>query len=191
MVDDNRDAADSLQMLLMAWGYDCRVAYDGAVGLQEAHDYRPDCLLLDIAMPGLDGYTLARKVREQDGLENVKLVALTAYSDERHLRRSREAGFDFHLTKPADPSELRRLIEMLEEVIRLTSKTEEISRQNLSLAGETNQLLKDVKVDMKEIKEELKEISTLKEDLEEVKEHVKELKEDLSDVKEGLNAKES
>ena len=142
-------------------------------------------------MPGLDGYTLARKVREQEGLENVKLVAMTAYSDERHVRASREAGFDFHLTKPADPSELRRLIEMLEEVIRLTSRTEEISRQNLSLAGETNQLLKGVKVDMQEIKEELKEISTLKEGLEEVKEQVRELKADLSDVKEGLKANES
>src|SRR5262245_35005774 len=97
VVDDNRDAADSLCLLLRLWGYDCRVAYDGAAGLRAACDYQPDCWLLDIAMPGLDGYTLARRVRAQPSLVRAKLVALTAYSDETHVRRSQEAGFDLHL----------------------------------------------------------------------------------------------
>jgi CheY-like chemotaxis protein len=113
VVDDNRDAADSLCMLLRLWGYDCRVAYDGAAGLRAAYDYQPDCLLLDIAMPGLDGYTLARRVRAQPGLERAKLIALTAYSDEEYVRCSREAGFDLHLVKPTAPFEIKRLMDML------------------------------------------------------------------------------
>ena len=117
VVDDNRDAADSLCMLLRHWGYDCRAAYDGAAGLQAACDYRPNCMLLDIAMPGLDGYTLARRVRAQPGLVRAKLVALTAYSDETHLRRSREAGFDLHLVKPTDPLDMKRLMDKLSNVV--------------------------------------------------------------------------
>ena len=113
VVDDNRAAADSLCMLLRLWGYDCRVAYDGVAGLRTACDYQPDCLLLDIAMPGLDGYTLARTVRAQPGLEGAKLIALTAYSDEEDVRCSREAGFDLHLVKPTNPFEIKRLMEML------------------------------------------------------------------------------
>src|SRR5271165_3786037 len=104
-------------MLLRLWGYDCWAAYDGAAGLQAACDYRPDCLLLDIAMPGLDGYTLARKVRAQPGLDRAKLVALTAYSDETHVRRSQEAGFDLHLIKPTEPMEIRRLMDTLSKVV--------------------------------------------------------------------------
>jgi CheY-like chemotaxis protein len=111
VVDDNRDAADSLCMLLRLWGYECRTAYDGAAGLQAACEYRPDCLLLDIAMPGMDGYTLARRVRTQPGLDHARLVALTAFSDETHVRRSQEAGFDFRLVKPTDPLEIKRLLE--------------------------------------------------------------------------------
>jgi CheY-like chemotaxis protein len=117
VVDDNRDAADSLCMLLRQWGYDCRAAYDGAAGLQAACDYRPDCMLLDIAMPGLDGYTLARKVRAQPSLVRAKLVALTAYTDETHVRRSQEAGFDLHLVKPTDPLDMKRLMDKLSKVV--------------------------------------------------------------------------
>ena len=116
VVDDNKDAADSLCMLLRLWGYDCRVAYDGAAGLRAACDYQPDCLLLDIAMPGLDGFGLARAVRAQPGLERAKLIALTAYSDEEYVRSSREAGFDLHLVKPTDPFEIKRLTDMLSKL---------------------------------------------------------------------------
>jgi two-component system, OmpR family, response regulator len=158
VVDDNRDAADSLCLVLKMWGYDCRAAYDGLAGLEEAITTRPDCLVLDIAMPRMDGYTLAQQIRRQPGLEKTKLVALTAYSDDRHVRWVKESGFDFHLVKPADLLELERILHMLDEVVRLASRTEELARQNVTLAGETRDLLQEVKEDIKEIKEEVKEI---------------------------------
>jgi CheY-like chemotaxis protein len=161
-------------MLLRLWGYDCRVAYDGAAGLRAARDYQPDCLLLDIAMPGLDGYTLARTVRAQPGLKRAKLIAMTAYSDETHIRHSREAGFDLHLVKPTEPLEIRRLMDMLSEVVQLVGKTEEMARRNVAQASETTELIKEVKDDMKEVKQDIKEI---KEDVKELKEEVREVKE--------------
>jgi two-component system, OmpR family, response regulator len=174
VVDDNRDAADSLCRLLRLWGYDCRVAYDGAAGLRAACDYQPDCLVLDIGMPGMDGYTLARRVRAQPGLDRAKLIALTAYSDEAHVRFSQEAGFDFHFVKPTKPVEIKRLMNMLNELVRLAGKAEEMNRQNVAVASETKELLKEVKEDMKEVKEDIREI---KEDVKELKEEVREVKE--------------
>jgi CheY-like chemotaxis protein len=167
VVDDNQDAADSLGALLRAWGYDFRVAYDGATGLETARTYHPDCLLLDIAMPRMDGYTLAQRVRQLPGQREAKLVALTAFSDEAHAQRAREAGFDYRLIKPADPIEVERLLHMLDEVIKLASKTEDLAKQNVALASETKELLKEVKEDIREVKEDVKE---LKQELREVKE---------------------
>jgi len=158
IVDDNRAAADSLSMLLRMWGYDCRVAYDGTTGLDTARAYRPDCLVLDISMPGLDGYTLATRVRQQPELERAKLIALTAYSDEAHLRRAKEVGFDHYFVKPADLAELGRLLDMMNEVMRLASRTEELARQNVELASETKELLQGVKEDIREVKQELREV---------------------------------
>jgi CheY-like chemotaxis protein len=167
VVDDNQDAADSLCALLRAWGYDFRVAYDGKAGFAAALDYRPDCLLLDIAMPGLDGYALAKQVRQTPDVAGAKLVALTAFSDETHARRAQEAGFDYHLVKPADPTEVERLLQMLDEVYRLANRTQDLAKQNMALASETKELLKEVKQDIRGVKEEVKE---LKEELREVKE---------------------
>lgn len=170
VVDDNRDAADSLCILLKMWGFDARAAYDGAAGLEAVRAGVPDCLVLDINMPGLDGFALAREVRRQPGLERVKLIALTAYSDAEHARRIQEAGFDHYLVKPAPPGDIERILKMLDEVIRLASKTEELARQNVTLAGETKELLKEVKQDIREVKEEVRE---LKEELREVKEEIR------------------
>ena len=181
VVDDNRDAADTLCMLLTLWGHDCRVAYDGEAGLQAACDYQPDCVLLDIAMPRLDGYTLARKVRALPGLDRVKLVALTAYSNEQHIRRSQEAGFDLHLTKPTQPLEIKRLMDTLSKVIQLAGKAEEMIRQNMALASEAEELLKGVKEDIREVKEDIKEV---KEDIKEIKGDVAELKDELRELRE-------
>jgi CheY-like chemotaxis protein len=103
-------------MLLRLWGYTCRTAYNGLEGLQAASKHRPDCLLLDIAMPGLDGYTLARRVRAQPSLDNARLVGLTAFSDEAHVQLSQEAGFDYHLVKPTDPLEIKTLMDKLSKV---------------------------------------------------------------------------
>jgi two-component system OmpR family response regulator len=170
VVDDNRDAADSLALLLKLWGYQVRVAYNGAAGLAAAIAHLPDCLVLDIQMPQLDGYTLAKRVRQQPGLEKVKLIALSAFGDEEHVRRTKEAGFDFQLVKPADLSDLERILKMLNEVLKLATQTEKMARQNVALAGEAKELLNEVKQDIKEVKEEVKE---LKEDLQEVKEAAK------------------
>jgi CheY-like chemotaxis protein len=171
VVDDNRPAADSLCVLLRMWGYDCRVAYNGTTGLEVARAYRPDCLLLDISMPGLDGYTLASRVRREPGLEKAKLVAISAFSDDAHVQRVKEVGFDHHFVKPADPIELGRLLDMMNEVMRLASKTEELARQNVALASETRELLQEVKEDIREVKEELRE----------VKEQLRETRESLDD----------
>ena len=130
VVDDKKDAADGLYVLLRAWGYDCRVAYDGAAGLEMATDYRPDCLFLDIAMPGMDGYTLARKVRSQSGLNPVKVVALIANSNKLDVQRLTEAGFDFVVTKTTRPSEIERLMEMISKVVWYTGRSEQMDRQN-------------------------------------------------------------
>jgi CheY-like chemotaxis protein len=175
VVDDNRDGAESLGLLLQLWGHDVRVAHDGAEGLEAARRYRPDCLVLDIGLPLLDGYALAQQVRREPGLERAKLIAVTAYSGEAHTRRAREAGFDYQLVKPANPSELERILTMLHEVVRLASKTEELARQNVALAGETKDLLKEVKEDIREVKAEVKQ---LKRELREGKEGADEERED-------------
>lgn len=166
IIDDNRDAANSLHVILRMWGYDCRVAYDGLTGLEAARVYLPDCLVLDINMPRMDGLSVARQVRRHPGLERTKLIALTAYSDAHYSERIRQAGFDHHLIKPADLTELQRILAMLNEIMRLALKTEDLARQNIALASETKELLKEVKDDLREVKEEVKEI---KEELREVK----------------------
>jgi len=163
IVDDNRDLADSLGVLMRLWGYDVCVAYDGFEGLRAAQTQRPQCLLLDIGMPGMDGCTLARNVRLVPGLEKAKLIAHTAFSSDEYARRMDEAGFDYRLIKPVSPVELEGLLRMLEQVIRLTAQTEELARRNVELAGETKDLLDEVKQDVKQIKEDVKEI---KEELE-------------------------
>lgn len=180
VVDDNQDAAKSLATLLRLWGHDCRVSYDGVDALQQAQDYRPDCLLLDIHMPGLDGCAVARRLRQQPDLSRVKLVAVTAYSDERNARRIREAGFDHHVVKPADTDALQRLLSMMNEVLQLASQMKELAQQNVALAGETKELLPDVKEELGEVKEELGEV---KDQLEDVTEEVGELKQELRQVK--------
>jgi len=115
----------------------------------------------------MDGYTLASRVRRQPGLERAKLVALTAFSDDAHVQRAKEVGFDHHFVKPADPAELGRLLDMMNEVMRLASKTEELARQNVALANETRELLQGVKQDIRDVKQELREV---KEQLREARE---------------------
>jgi signal transduction histidine kinase/CheY-like chemotaxis protein len=110
VVDDNVDAADSLAMVLRVGGYDARTAHDGLAALQMAEGFRPEVVLLDIGLPKMDGYEVARRLRERVGSENVFLVAITGYGQEGDRRRAEEAGFDAHLVKPADPTALHRLL---------------------------------------------------------------------------------
>jgi CheY-like chemotaxis protein len=110
VVDDNADGADSLSLLLRVGGHDVRTAYDGPTALQVAVGFRPEVVLLDIGLPRMDGYEVARRLRGHAGLENVMLVALTGYGQDEDRRRSADAGFDSHLVKPADPVALQALL---------------------------------------------------------------------------------
>ena len=109
VVDDSKDAADSLAMLLSLSGHDVRVAHDGPTALQIASAERPDVLLLDIGLPGMDGYEVCRRAR-LEGLQNALIIAMTGYGQERDRRLSKEAGFDTHTVKPV---ELDHLMELL------------------------------------------------------------------------------
>jgi PAS domain S-box-containing protein len=110
VVDDNQDAAASLALELRLQGHDVRVAHDGPSALEVALSCRPEVVFLDLGMPGMDGYELCRRMRQHPALAQVLLVALTGLGQEEDRRRSREAGFDSHLVKPAEPSSLQRLL---------------------------------------------------------------------------------
>ena len=112
VADDNRDAADSMQRILALFGHEVRVAYDGDAALELGERFRPRVALLDIGMPGTNGYDVARVLRRRQG-DGVTLVAITGWGQDADRRRSSEAGFDHHLTKPVDP---RTLNELLAEV---------------------------------------------------------------------------
>lgn len=109
VVDDNVDAADALAELLRDYGHDVRAAHDGPSAIEQAGLHHPDIVLLDIGMPGCDGYEVARRMRGELGLK-ATLVALTGYGEARHRRQSRDAGFDEHVTKPVDVRTLEKLL---------------------------------------------------------------------------------
>ena len=111
IVDDNEDAAETLRQLIEALGTgEVRTAANGPDALAAAARLRPDIVLLDLSMPGMDGYELARRMRAEAWGKEALLVALTGWGQEQHRRRSKEAGFDHHLTKPADPDALRAVL---------------------------------------------------------------------------------
>jgi PAS domain S-box-containing protein len=109
VADDNRDAADSLQRILSLYGYQVEVAYDGTAAIRLDGDFHPMVAVLDIGMPGANGFEVARSIRESRG-EGVTLIALTGWGQEGDRRRAMEAGFDYHLTKPVDPGMLNDLL---------------------------------------------------------------------------------
>ena len=111
VVDDNRDAADSLRTMLQLMGAEVEAAYDGASALQLAHRFCPEAIVLDIGMPGMDGYEVARAIRQDPALHHVRLVALTGWGQETDRSRAREAGFDHHLVKPVDVDALQRVLD--------------------------------------------------------------------------------
>jgi PAS domain S-box-containing protein len=110
VVEDNVDAADSLADVLRLGGHEVGVAYDGVEGLRLAQATRPEVVLCDVGLPGLDGYEVARRLRADGADARVLLVALTGYALPDDLRRAREAGFDAHLTKPARPEEIEAVL---------------------------------------------------------------------------------
>jgi CheY-like chemotaxis protein len=115
VVDDNKDAAASLALLLETMGNDVRTAHDGEQAAAVASEFRPDVALLDIGMPKLDGYEAARRIRRESNGRPLRLVALTGYGQESDRRKSHEAGFDRHLVKPLRP---QVLVELLAEIER-------------------------------------------------------------------------
>jgi CheY-like chemotaxis protein len=110
VVDDNADAADSLAILLGCSGDEVRVAYDGPSALSTAQDFRPEIVFLDIGLPGMSGYDVARHLRAEAAFRPSLLVALTGYGQEADRRRAQEAGFDAHLVKPTDLDAVRALL---------------------------------------------------------------------------------
>jgi PAS domain S-box-containing protein len=111
VVDDNVDAALSVAQMLKSWGHEVQTAFNGPDAVEKARTYKPQIVLLDIGMPGMSGYEVARQLRAEHDLEGVIITALTGYGQAEDRSRSREAGFNHHLTKPPDPKILAALLE--------------------------------------------------------------------------------
>jgi PAS domain S-box-containing protein len=114
VIDDNKDMADSIVALLRLAGYEARAAYAGTSGFETAIDYQPRVALIDIGLPEMDGFEVARHIRQDSKSRGMVLIAMTGYGEEHHQRASREAGFDHHLIKPVDP---KKLLAFLAELI--------------------------------------------------------------------------
>jgi CheY-like chemotaxis protein len=110
IVDDNQDAAHSLALILELSGHKTASVYTAVDALQRAAAFRPDVVLLDIGLPGMDGYEVAQKMRELPGLRDIRLVAVTGYGRSDDRMRARDAGFDDHLTKPVEYAVLERTL---------------------------------------------------------------------------------
>ena len=120
VVDDNVDAAQSLAMLLEMLGHEVRMAYDGPTALEAAFNHRLDMVLLDIGLPGLNGFEVAKRIRQQPTHKDIVLVAMTGYGQEADRKRSYEAGFDHHLAKPVDFGELQKILATVSEKATVT-----------------------------------------------------------------------
>ena len=109
VVDDSVDSAETLGELLKIWGYDVRLAHDGPGAVAAARDYRPEVVLLDIGLPGIDGFAVAAQLRKE-GIGGRMLVALTGYGEKQDRDKAQQVGFDHHLVKPIDPDTLQKLL---------------------------------------------------------------------------------
>jgi CheY-like chemotaxis protein len=110
VVDDNRDVAASLAAFLQLLGHDVRVAHDGARAVELAEEFHPQTLLLDLGMPGMDGYEACRRIRKAAWSRNMRLIAITGWGQDEDRRKSANAGFDMHLVKPVNPETLAQLL---------------------------------------------------------------------------------
>ena len=110
VIEDNRDAADTLRILLEILGNEVRVAYTGPEGVKAVTAWRPDAVISDIGLPGLDGYGVARELRRDPAAARLLLIGLSGYGSEDDVARAREAGFDYYLVKPASSESLQRLL---------------------------------------------------------------------------------
>jgi CheY-like chemotaxis protein len=116
VVDDSKDGADIMAMVIRLWGYQAEVAYGGAEALPMIQKYEPDVVLMDIAMPKVTGLTVARRLRRLLQFEHTLLIAITGYCDEIHRKLSLDAGFDYFLTKPCEPEDLKKALWLYHQV---------------------------------------------------------------------------
>ena len=116
VVDDNRMSADSMATLLQMTGHDTHTAYDGFEAVAETTAFRLNVILLDIGLPKLNGYEVARKIREQPSGKNITLIALTGWGQDEDRQKSKEAGFNGHLIKPVELTALMKLLAELHPI---------------------------------------------------------------------------
>jgi len=109
VVDDSVDSAETLGELLRIWGHEVRLAHDGPGAVEAAREYLPEVILLDIGLPGMDGFAVATQLRKEK-IGGRMLVALTGYGEQQDRKRTQEVGFDHHLVKPIDPDTLQKLL---------------------------------------------------------------------------------
>jgi CheY-like chemotaxis protein len=133
VVDDNRDAADTLVRLLAALGYEAKALYDGQAAIEHAAEFQPDMAFIDIGMPKLDGYEVVKQIRQQRGAHHVILVAHTGWSGGTDKQRAYDSGFDLHVAKPMGMETLKEFLALLDpaaadlqaaEIHRLANKGE-------------------------------------------------------------------
>ena len=110
VVEDNRDSAESLRMVLELYGCEVMVAYSGPDGIKAAEEWKPDVVLCDIGLPGMDGYGVVGQLRRNPVTATARIIAVTGYGSDDDRRRTREAGFDQHMVKPVDPEALRQAL---------------------------------------------------------------------------------
>lgn len=118
IVDDHRATAKTMSSLVKIWGHDVRCAYDGVTGLALAAAFRPDVLLLDMLMPEVNGFEVARQVRRQDRFRDCFIIAVTGRTDAKHRSECYEAGVDLFLIKPVAPSDMQTLLGLESEHVR-------------------------------------------------------------------------
>ena len=171
VVDDNHDGADTLAMLLRAWGFDVRVVYNGQEALDALIEYRPDCVLSDLGLPGIDGYRLAEMIRQDESFRGIRLIALSAYNEPE---KAQSAGFDRHLLKPANPDLLQSTLRMLLMLDKRLDRAEKLIDKQGEIVAEARNFIQEVKADVKEIKGDLREV---KQDVQEIKEELRENRE--------------
>jgi two-component system OmpR family response regulator len=111
LVDDNADSSEPLSLLLQSKGFDTRIATDGEAALGIADEFLPDCVVLDLGLPDMDGYEVARRLRARPTGADLVLVALTGWAGQDVRNRAADAGFDYHLVKPVNWEEFERIVE--------------------------------------------------------------------------------
>ena len=159
LADDNRDAADVLAVHLGLLGHSVQVVYDGTSAVRAAFADPPDCAILDIMMPGLDGYAVARELRANPSTRGTKLLALTAHSENEIGSRIVEAGFDRHFVKGREgPRGMEGLIQTLDNIRILATKARDLLHEAKAEFRGMKDELREVKEGLKEVGEELKDI---------------------------------